>query len=105
MVGDACQVDNGRGPVLDAPYLQVYHYGKVQIGRAAAAAKKEIDFQALYTDLGFPDPKIVESYQRGEVDYAYVFERARQAGEFKPFEGEHPLAVRNWITWMQQCDR
>lgn len=89
MPGDACQLTGGRGQVIDLD-IEVFHYGKVRSG--PTALMKEKDFQQLYVDQGFPDPKLAELEKEiGEVDWFYLFQNSYGKGEFKPFTGHHPL--------------
>lgn len=101
--GDACQLvrvgsSNAQmdGLFADAE-VEIYHYGKVHA--PDVALRKETDFQALYTDLGFPDPKLEEMRtELGEIDYYYLFEEAIRRGEFREFTGTHPAVMADRIA-------
>lgn len=106
--GDACSLGGGRGAAAPTSVVY-YHYGKVHVGREAAAAKKEYEFLKMFEHLGigFPDPLAVKAYEQGWIDYTEVFPRAKAAGEFRPFCGTHPAvmapyieaAVRRGLEW------
>ena len=101
--GDACQLiipgwDNAS---MDAQFLdvdvEIFHYGKVKEGRVGL--QKEKDFQQLYTDLGFPDPRVKECEEAlGELDYYYLFQSAIERGEVRKFTGTHPAIMRERIA-------
>lgn len=94
--GDACQLAGGRF-VHDAPEIQVYHYGKVH--EAVVALRKEKDFQAMFTELGFPDPRLEEMAKAvGGVDYLYLFERSKKW----KFQGAHPAVMQKRIEQARQ---
>lgn len=78
--------------------LEIYHYGKMQVGRRTEALWKEYSFQQLYVDLGFPDPKVVEQLPEGKIDYDRIFQTARERGEFREFHGRHPVFVQGWLN-------
>lgn len=89
--GDACEIARPRahGRPVD---VDVYHYGKVHLGREREAADKEWHFQQLYRSIGgFPDPRIVETYKAGSIDYQEVLKSERHL--IKPFTGRHPSAM------------
>ena len=93
--GDACAL--GGYPEAQTR-LVVHHYGKMHMGRRAAALSKERAFQELYTELGFPDPKVVAQWEQGaDFDYLKVFDLALEAGQFQPFRGTHPIFVEDWL--------
>ena len=99
LIGDACHLAGGdpRG-VVDTS-IQVFHYGKVHAG--STAWQKEWDFQQLFRDNGFPDPKMQEMRQKlGEqfCDYLYLFRDYFNRGEFKQFEGRHPQVMNKRIA-------
>lgn len=83
---DGCGVTGGSpNPVS----LELHHVGKVQLGRERQALDKEITFQQLYKELGFPDPKFLAQRGAGVVDYVKAFEGAT----FTPWVGPHPAAL------------
>ncbi len=86
---DACALGGGGIPEHQTR-LQIYHYGKMGYGREREALVKEVSFTKLYTDLGFPDPKVDAQRPAGWLDYDKVFDVARSKGDFKPFTGTHP---------------
>lgn len=101
--GDACQLiaPGLNNPGMDARFadvnVRIHHYGKVHA--PDVALRKEQDFQALYTDIGFPDPKLkVLQDELGEMDYYYLFEEAIKAGEFRKFTGTHPAIMADRIA-------
>lgn len=83
---DACSIAGGE--TADVA-LELMHVGKVQIGREAEALEKELTFQKLYRDLGFPDPKFLAQQATGKVDYRKAF----TAAEFTPYTGPWPAAI------------
>ena len=101
--GDACALGGGREYQAR---LQIYHYGKMQMGRRREAVEKEFSFQQKYTALGFPDPIVVaQREQQGYIDYEKVFRGALGRGEFKPYSGQHPKFVQGWLEEMRQREQ
>ena len=99
LTGDACQLDGGNKSTVLGTSIEVMHYGKVHAGKDAW--KKEWDFQQLFTDIGFPDPKMLEMKEKfGEqfCDYLFLFEEAVKRGEFRKFEGTHPAVMHDRIA-------
>jgi len=100
LAGDACQLDKpGYDPceVKDTE-IMVYHYGKVHSSEKGFL--KEWDFQQLYVDLGFPDPKMREMSEKlgGDYcDYLYLFESNIREGRVKDFVGTHPAVMHQRI--------
>ncbi len=92
--GDACAL--GGTPEFQTR-LRVFHYGKLGMGRERESLKKEHDFQQLYTELGFPDPKVEAQLESGYLDYLKVFDLAWERGEFKEYDGPHPKFVQGWL--------
>jgi len=95
--GDACDLNPGRGKVFNSD-IEIFHYGKVK--NEKIAFQKEWDFQQMYTDLGFPDPKMREMKDKlGEeiCDYLYLFEDAITSGKVRKFTGTHPLVMQRRI--------
>jgi hypothetical protein len=98
--GDACQLDRtgfSQKEVLDTD-IEVFHYGKVHSG--GVGWQKEWDFQQLFKDIGFPDPKMMEMKEKfGEefCDYVYLFESSIREGKVRKFEGTHPKVMENRI--------
>jgi uncharacterized membrane protein len=76
----------------------VYHYGKVH--PPDIGWKKEWDFQQLFKDIGFPDPKMEEMREKlGEYcDYLYLFETNIIDKKIKKFEKTHPKVMRDRIS-------
>jgi len=99
LVGDACQLDGGNPKEILSTDIMVYHYGKVHDGYSGF--KKEIDFQMLFKDIGFPDPKMQEMKEKfGEeyCDYLYLFENHIKEKNIKKFEGTHPIVMKERIA-------
>jgi len=99
LIGDACQLDGGDRQTVKDTGIQVFHYGKVHEGRVGW--QKEWDFQQLFTDIGFPDPKMKEmEKQFGEqyCDYVYLFESSIKEGKVRRFEGTHPKIMAERIA-------
>lgn len=103
LVGDACQLSGGHiNDVLESD-IKVFHYGKVHSAKAGFV--KESSFQQLYTDLGFPDPKLeVMREKLGDTvcDYIYLFEDAIKKGETWKFTGTHPSAMQDRIKLFKE---
>lgn len=98
LVGDACQLAGGNPDEVLQSNIKVFHYGKVHSGKAGFI--KESSFQQLYTDLGFPDPKLEvmkEKLGEGVCDYIFLFEDAIKKGETWKFESEHPKYMKERI--------
>jgi hypothetical protein len=84
--------------VLDT-VIQVFHYGKVK--EAEKGFRKEWEFQQLYKDIGFPDPKMMEMVKttgKEACDYVYLFEDHVRKGTIKKFTGVHPLVMKDRIA-------
>ena len=95
-VGDACDLADGNGEFVDVD-VEIFHYGKVH--ETKVGLRKEQDFQAMYTDIGFPDPKLkIMEEAIGGVDYHYLFERAVREGEVRHFTGTHPEIMAKRIA-------
>jgi len=98
LIGDACQLD---GESIDRVYnsdIQVFHYGKVH--SYETGFKKESDFQELFRDIGFPDPKMKEmktSLQADKCDYLYLFKEDIKNGKVRKFTGTHPKVMQERI--------
>jgi len=99
LVGDACQLDGGNPKEVLSTDIMVYHYGKVHEG--AVGFKKEINFQNLFKDIGFPDPKMKEmqeKFGKDYCDYVYLFESSIKEGKVRKFEGTHPEVMKKRIS-------
>lgn len=98
--GDACAL--GGAPEFPTT-LEVFHYGKMHMGRRRESLVKEHEFQKLYVERGFPDEKVVKLWNEdGYMDYTRVFIRAVNEGEFKKFNGAHPKFVQGWLKDMRE---
>lgn len=82
---DGCSI---AGPTVNLG-LELHHVGKVQLGRERQALQKELEFQKMYVELGFPDPKFLAQEESGKVDYRTAFTGA----EFTPYDGPWPAAI------------
>lgn len=69
--------------------LEIHHVGKVSVGREEKALAKELEFQEMYRDLGFPDPKFLAQRDLGRVDYVAAFGPEK----FTPYHGPHPSVL------------
>ncbi len=93
--GDACALGGSKEYQTR---LEIAHYGKYAVGREKEALLKEVEFQHLYHELGFPDPLVMKAVQeKGYIDYDEIFQVAKSRGEFRPYSGPHPIFVRDWI--------
>lgn len=105
LCGDACHLDKpafSSSEVL-LTNIQVYHYGKVHEGKIGY--QKEWDFQQLFTDIGFPDPKMEEMKKKfGEeyCDYVYLFESSIKEGKVREFKGTHPKIMEKRIAQFKE---
>lgn len=98
--GDACALG---GAVEYSTSLGIHHYGKMEMGREREALVKEHEFQKLYVELGFPDPKVEALWNgQGYMDYYKVFDLAKERGEFESYDGPHPIFVREWLERMRE---
>jgi glycosyltransferase involved in cell wall biosynthesis len=98
LVDDACRLDGGSADEVLFTDIKVYHYGKVKEGHIGF--QKEIDFQNLYTEIGFPDPKMaIMKDKLGEefCDYLFLFEKAIKEGKISKFERTHPKVMKDRI--------
>lgn len=100
LIGDACELSKFRSKLSEIleTNITVFHYGKVHEGRVGF--KKEVDFQSLYKELNFPDPKLEEMRKKfGEdyCDYIYLFENVIKEGKIWKFQGTHPLVMKDRI--------
>jgi len=92
--GDACALAGG----LEYPLrLEILHLGKMAMGREEQALAKEREFTKLYEDMGFPDPKVKAQWEQGYLDYFKVFDRAKEAGEIRPFHGPYPVFLGYYL--------
>ena len=99
LVGDACQLDGGNSKEVLQTDIMVHHYGKVHEG--TVGFKKEINFQNLFKDIGFPDPKMKEmqeKFGKDYCDYVYLFESSIKEGKVRKFEGTHPEVMKKRIS-------
>jgi hypothetical protein len=79
--------------------IQIFHYGKVK--DPTKGWQKEWDFQQLYTDIGFPDPKMKEMERvlgSQKCDYVFLFEDHVRKGTIKRFDGTHPAVMAKRIA-------
>jgi hypothetical protein len=98
LVGDACQLGDGKGNEVYNASIKVFHYGKVHNG--GTGYQKEVDFQDLFKDLGFPDPRMKEMLDKlGKpyCDYIYLFQQDIADGKVRKFTGEHPKVMAERI--------
>jgi len=101
LCGDAAELSGGDPSRLVelTPDVRVFHYGKVKEGKTGW--QKEWDFTHLYTDIGFPDPKMMEMKEKfGEefCDYVYIFSGAIEKGEVRYYPGTHPAVMKEKIA-------
>jgi hypothetical protein len=78
--------------------ITVYHYGKMKDPGKAWA--KEWDFQNLFKDIGFPDPKMQEMKSKigsEYCDYLFLFQEALKEGKMTIFQGTHPKVMQDRI--------
>lgn len=83
--------------VLDTN-IEIFHYGKMK--SPEKGFQKEVSFQELFTDLGFPDPKMKEmqtTLNKDYCDYLYLFKTHIVNKTIKKYEGTHPKAMEEYI--------
>lgn len=99
---DGMELAGGQGTIWNGSIL-FNHYGKVSIGRSREAAQKEMDFQRMFLHFGpqFPDPLIVEAYNKGEINYNAIFADAIKRGYVDEFTGTHPKVLEEYISRMK----
>jgi hypothetical protein len=98
LAGDACQLAGEDVRRVMNSDISVFHYGKVKEG--STGWQKEWDFQNLFKDLGFPDPKMKEMeerYGKQFCDYVYLFQQDIKDGKVRPFTGTHPKFMEQRI--------
>ena len=102
VIGDGVQFAKHRGVIPQNELLntniEIFHYGKMK--NPYKGFKKEVDFQNLFTDIGFPDPKMKrmqDSFGEEFCDYIYLFEGAIKENKIKKFEGTHPKVMEEWL--------
>ena len=103
VIGDGVQFAYSDGQIAEEKVIdtgiQVFHYGKVK--DPVKGWQKEWDFQQLYKDIGFPDPKMKEMEETlgsQKVDYVYLFEDHVRNGNIRKFEGTHPIVMSKRIS-------
>lgn len=74
--------------------IEVFHYGKMKDPTKGQA--KELSFQNLFRDLGFPDKRSVEMQEKlnGKCDYLYLFRDHVVNKTINKFEGTHPRVMQ-----------
>lgn len=97
--GDACAL-SGAPEVQTS--LEVFHFGKMAMGREREALYKEVEFTKLYYDMGFPDPRVEVQKENGYLDYMKVFEDAYNLGNFSEYHGPYPIFIHDWLKEMRQ---
>lgn len=78
--------------------INVFHYGKMKSPQKGF--KKEVSFQNLYTDIGFPDPKMKEmknTLDKEYCDYVYLFKDHIVNNTITKFSGTHPKVMSERI--------
>ena len=98
LIGDACELAGESEDKVINSEIEVFHYGKVH--SYEKGFKKEISFQNLYKDIGFPDPKMKimqETLGKDMCDYLFLFEESIKKGETKEFKGIHPKVMEKRI--------
>jgi glycosyltransferase involved in cell wall biosynthesis len=101
VIGDGVQFAYPDGQIHDEKVfdsnIQIFHYGKVK--DPVKGWKKEWDFQQLYVDIGFPDPKMLEMKNKigAKCDYIYLFREHVLNKTINKFTGTHPNVMENRI--------
>lgn len=78
--------------------IEVFHYGKMK--SPEKGFQKEISFQNLFTDIGFPDPKMKQmrdNLNKDYCDYIYLFRDHIINKTIKKFEGTHPKTMEKYL--------
>jgi hypothetical protein len=104
--GDGVELKDGEGYVWNSK-INLWHYGKIDIGRKHEAVVKEHEFQKLFyhLNIGFPDKLVEEAYEKGQLDYNVIFAETKKFGKFKPLVGKHPSAALPYIERMEANER
>lgn len=109
LAGDACAPSYGKKDRTVDSNVDLYHYGKVHVGRRREAAVKEYEFQMMYREgesKYWPDPRIVKAYKEGSIDYKAVnTDRSGKTDHIKPFTGRHPKFMSDYIQAAKQRDQ
>lgn len=78
--------------------IQVFHYGKMK--SPEKGFQKEISFQNLFTDIGFPDPKMKvmkDTLNKDYCDYIYLFKDHIVNKTIEIFKGSHPKVMEQYL--------
>lgn len=102
VIGDGVQFAFG-GRWLPDPHIitsniEVFHYGKMKA--PDKGHRKEVAFQNLFTDIGFPDPKMeemVDKLGKEYCDYVYLFRDHFINKTIRRYEGVHPKVMLPYI--------
>lgn len=96
--------DPGDGFVVHAVQARYFHYG-FAFGLSMERMAKEKHFQSLFASEGFPDKKVLEMADGDKpLSMAYLFQAAKERGEFTPFTGTHPAVMKDWIESHRQYE-
>lgn len=103
IIGDGDQFAKAGGYIPENEVLEtniiVFHYGKMKDPHKGF--KKEVSFQDLFKDQGFPDPKMeVMKKELGDefCDYVFLFENAIKENKIEKFIGSHPASMSNRLA-------
>lgn len=78
--------------------IEVFHYGKMK--SPEKGFQKEVSFQNLFTDLGFPDPKMKtmqENLNKDYCDYVYLFKDHIVNKTIHKFDKTHPKVMGEYL--------
>ena len=104
IIGDGVQfaIDGKFCPEEDVltTDIEIFHYGKMKAPKNAW--EKEWDFQNLFKDVGFPDPRMMQMKEKlgtAYCDYVYLFEETikKKDSGISRFTGTHPAVMQERI--------
>lgn len=99
VIGDGVQLaypgDRIPGNLVLDTNIEVFHYGKMK--DPLKGFQKEVSFQNLFVDIGFPDPKMkvmLDTLGKEHCDYVYLFRDHVINKTISKFTGTHPVAMK-----------
>lgn len=98
---DGMEIGGGGGTPYNGS-IQIWHLGKVDIGRKREALAKEMSFWPMFVHINpdFPDPLIVEASKVGYLEYKKIFKSAEERGEFSTLTTRFPVAMQPYVDRM-----
>lgn len=103
VIGDGVQFAQAGDQINEDAVLttniEVFHYGKMK--SPDKGFQKEVSFQNLFKDIGFPDPKMQQmkdTLGKDYCDYVYLFRDHVVNKTIHKFTGTHPSVMVNYIA-------